>query len=420
MNLAPPAHARGLDVAAVRRDFPILDREVYPGRRLIYLDNAATSQKPRAVLDAMQRFYLESNANVHRAIHRLAEEATDAYEQARRSVARLLNAPEERCVVFTRGATEAINLVAHAWGDRHIGAGDVILVTEMEHHSNLVPWQMLARRVGASVAAVPVTDRGELDLDAFDRLLTGRVKLFAFTHVSNVLGTVNPVRELSRRARAVGAAVLVDGAQSVPHMPVDVQALDCDFLAFSGHKMCGPTGIGALYIKAERLDEMDPFLGGGEMISRVTIPESTWAEPPHKFEAGTPNIAGAVGLGAAAEYLLNLGLEAVHEYERELAAHARMRLAEIPGLTIYGCAPERGGAISFEMAGIHPHDLAHFVDRDGIAIRAGHMCAQPLLRRLGVQALSRASMYLYNTTDEIDALARSLLRARDFFGRGTG
>lgn len=419
MEQTIPAWVDPLDVEAVRRDFPILSREVYPGRRLIYLDNAATSQKPRAVIEALVRYYEEYNANVHRAIHRLAEQATDAFEQARRAIAELIHAPAESSIIFTRGATESINLVAHAWGNRHVRAGDVILVTEMEHHSNLVPWQMLARRTGAEIKAIPVTDLGELDLSALDQLLDRRVKLVAFTHASNVLGTINPARELIRRARETGAVTVVDGAQSVPHIPVNVQDIGCDFLAFSGHKMCGPTGIGVLYVRPERLEEMDPFLGGGEMISKVQIAESTWADPPHKFEAGTPNIADAIALGTAVTYLRRIGLDRIHAWERDLAEYAVQRLSETPGVTIYGSPAERGGAVSFSLDVAHPHDVSHMLDRDGIAIRAGHMCAQPLLRRLGANALCRASVYFYNTRDEIDALAESLVRVREFFARAT-
>jgi cysteine desulfurase/selenocysteine lyase len=414
-----PSSPRPLDPAAIRGDFPIFSREVYPGKRLVYLDNAATTQKPTPVLDALDSFYRQYNANVHRAIHRLAELATDAYENARRTVARYVNARDERSVIFTRGTTEAINLVAQAWGLRHIGAGDTILLTEMEHHSNLVPWQMLAARTGAKLSFVPVCDSGELDMEAFDRLLHDRVKLVAFTHVSNVLGTINPARAIIGRARAAGAKTLLDAAQSAPNMPVDAQELGCDFLAFSGHKMCGPTGIGALVATPERIEEMDPFLGGGEMISKVTLDRSTWAEPPHKFEAGTPDIAGAIGLAAAIGYLQRIGLESIHAYERDLVAYALERLRTVPGLAIHGRAAERGGAISFSMDAAHPHDIAHFVDRDGIAIRAGHMCAQPLMRKRGVAALSRASLYFYNTRDDVDALVRSLCRAQEFFARGT-
>ena len=401
----------------VRQDFPILAQRVRDGKPLVYLDNAATTQKPQVVIDALDAYYREINANVHRAIHRLAELATEAYEEARRKIAAFIGAADEREIIYTRGTTEAINLVAHAWGNRHLKAGDEILLSEMEHHSNLVPWQLLAQQTGAVLRFIPVTDAGELDLDAFRALLTPRTKLLAVTQMSNVLGTINPVRELIEAAHAAGALVLVDGAQSVPHMPVDVRALDCDFLAFSGHKMCGPTGIGVLYGKAALLEQMDPFLGGGEMISKVTLEHSTWAELPHKFEAGTPDISGAIGLGVAVDYLSRVGLSAIHAYESELSAYAVSALEQVPGLTVHGRAARRGGAVSFALDGVHPHDVAHFVDRDGIAIRAGHMCAQPLMRKRGVTALSRASVYFYNTRAEIDALARSLRGVQEFFAR---
>lgn len=401
----------------LRQDFPILSQRVRDGKPLVYLDNAATTQKPQVVIDALDAYYREINANVHRAIHRLAELATEAYEEARRKIAAFIGASEEREIIYTRGTTEAINLVAHAWGNRHLRQGDEIILTEMEHHSNLVPWQLLAARTGAVLKFIPVTESGELDLDAFRALLTPRTKLLAVTHMSNVLGTINPVRDMIEAAHAAGALVLVDGAQSVPHMPVDVRALDCDFLAFSGHKMCGPTGIGVLYGKAVLLEQMDPFLGGGEMISKVTLEQSTWAELPHKFEAGTPDISGAIGLGVAVDYLTSIGLDAIHAYEEDLSAYTVSALAQVPGLTVHGRAAQRGGAVSFALDGVHPHDVAHFVDRDGIAIRAGHMCAQPLMRKRGVTALSRASVYFYNTRAEIDALVRSLRGVQEFFAR---
>jgi cysteine desulfurase/selenocysteine lyase len=404
----------------LRKDFPILAQRVRDGKPLVYLDNAATTQKPQVVIDALDAYYREINANVHRAIHRLAELATEAYEEGRRKIVRFIGAQDERTLIFTRGTTESINLVAHAWGNRHLKTGDAVILSEMEHHSNLVPWQLLAARTGAEFRFIPVTERGTLDLDAYHGMLDARVKLVAVTHMSNVLGTVNPVREIIDAAHRAGARVLLDGAQSVPHMPVDVQALGCDFLAFSGHKMCGPTGIGALYAREDRLAEMDPFLGGGEMISKVTLERSTWADLPHKFEAGTPDISGAIGLGVAVEYLSAIGMESIHRYEQELTRYAVETLSRVPGLTVHGLAPERGGAISFAMDGIHPHDVAHFVDRDGIAIRAGHMCAQPLMRKRGVTALSRASLYFYNTRAEVDALAASLARVQEFFARATG
>ena len=414
-----PESVPALDVAAVRSDFPILHQVVRDGKPLIYLDSAATSQKPVVVIEALSAYYREINANVHRGIHRLAELATEAYEESRQKVARFIGAPSERGIIFTRGTTEGINLVAYAWGGQHIRRGDEIIVSGMEHHSNLVPWQMLAQRQGASLKIIPVDESGQLDLAAYHALLGPRTKLVAVTHMSNVLGTVNPVRDMIRAAQAVGARVLVDGAQSVPHLPVNVQELGCDFLAFSGHKMCGPTGIGVLYGREELLEQMDPFMGGGEMISKVTYERSTWADLPNKFEAGTPDIAGAIGLGVAVDYLSGLGMDVLHAAESQLTCYALGQLAGVPGLKVHGCAPERGGAISFELAGVHPHDVAHFADKDGIAIRAGHMCAQPLMRQRGVGALSRASLYFYNTRAEIDALVANVNRTREYFNRGT-
>lgn len=408
------------DVDAIRRDFPILAQTVRDGKPLIYLDSAATSQKPRAVIDALNEYYEQHNANVHRGIHHLAEIATERFEEARRKIAAFIGATNENCVVFTRGTTEGINLVAHGWGRKFIKAGDEIITSEMEHHSNLVPWQMLCQATGATLKIIPFHDDGTLNMEAFHRLLSPKTKLVAITQQSNVLGTVNPVAAIAKAAHAVGAKVLVDGAQSVPHMPVNVSELDCDFLAFSGHKMCGPTGIGALYIREEIANAMDPFMGGGEMISKVMLDHSTWAEIPHKFEAGTPDISGAIVFGAAIDYLNHVGMPAIHDYEVELTKYAIGRLETVPTLKIYGKAEARGGAVSFSINGAHPHDISHFVDKDGIAIRAGHMCAQPLLRHYGVGALSRASLYFYNTKAEIDALVVSLDKVRRFFNRGNG
>ncbi len=410
--------APAFDVQKWRADFPILGQRVREGKSLVYLDSAATTQKPAVVIDALSAYYRAINANVHRGIHRLAELATEAYEESRSKVARFIGAPSERSIIFTRGTTESINLLAHAWGNKFVGAGDEVVVSGMEHHSNLVPWQMLAQRRGAVLKLIPVDEAGELDMAAFRALLTNRTKLVAVTHMSNVLGTLNPAREIVAAAHAAGAKVLLDGAQSVPHLPVNVAELDCDFLAFSGHKMCGPTGIGILYGRESLLEEMDPFMGGGEMISKVMDDHATWAEIPQRFEAGTPDISGAIGLGVAVDYLTGVGLEAIHAYEVALTGYAIGRLAEVPGLKIHGRAAQRGGAISFELAGIHPHDVAHFADQDGIAIRAGHMCAQPLMRRRGVGALSRASLYFYNTRAEIDLLVDNLLRTRRYFDRG--
>lgn len=403
-----------MNVAEIRKDFPILAREVH-GKRLVYLDNAATSQKPRQVIDAIKEYYESYNANVHRAIHALGEQATAAYEEARAKVARFINAPSERCVVWVKNASEAINLVAYAWGRKNVGEGDEILVSPMEHHSNLVPWQELARARGARLKFFNLTPEGRLDLENLDTLLTPRTKIVAITHASNVLGTINPVADIARKAHEVGSLILVDGAQSTPHMPVDVQALDCDFFVFSAHKMCGPMGIGVLYGKEEILDAMDPFLFGGEMISTVTLERSTWNDIPWKFEAGTPNVAGAIGFGAAIDYLEAIGMEAIQRHEQELVAYAWEALSELDGMVLYGPKEERSGLIAFNYAEIHPHDLSTVLDQEGIAIRAGHHCAEPLMRWLDVPATARASFYLYNTREDIDALVRGLLRAKEFF-----
>jgi len=406
-----------LDPVALQADFPILAREVH-GRTLAYLDNAASAQKPRAVIEALDEFYRAHYANIHRGVHTLSEEATAAYEGARDKVAAFVNAPDRRGVIFTRNATEAINLVAYTWGRANVGPGDRIIVTEMEHHSNLVPWQLLAREVGAELAYVSVTDEGRLDLESLHCLLQGQVKLAAFTHVSNVLGTVNPVREITARVHAAGARVLVDAAQSVPHMPTDIEALDCDFLAFSGHKMCGPTGIGVLYGRPELLEEMPPFLTGGGMIRRVGRAEASWDDLPWKFEAGTPAIAEAVGLSAAVDYLSGVGMEAVWAHEQELAAYALERLAETPGVRMIGPpAEERSGVVAFTVESIHPHDLAQALDGEGIAIRAGFHCAQPLHERLGLAATARASFYLYDTREEVDRLVEGIQKAQAWLGQ---
>ena len=401
----------------VRRDFPLLQRSV-DGKPLVYLDSAATSQKPWVVLEALQRYYEGYNANVHRGLYRIAERATLAYEEARAKVAAFIGAPPEE-LIFTRGTTEAINLVAYSYGDAYVRPGDEILVTEMEHHSNLVPWQLLAQRRGARLRFVRVRpEDGTLDLDSLDRCLTERTRVVAVTHQSNVVGTINPVRDIAERAHAVGAVVLVDGAQSVPHMPVRVQDLGCDFLAFSGHKMCGPTGIGALWGRRELLEAMPPFHGGGEMIERVELEKSTYKDPPHRFEAGTPNIADAIALGVAVDYLQAVGMEAVRAHEKALVRYALAQLAEVKGLRLYGPRdPElRGGAVAFSLEGVHPHDVAQVLDGEGVCVRAGHHCAQPLHRALGVAATARASVYLYNTPEDIDALVRGLERVRAFFG----
>jgi cysteine desulfurase / selenocysteine lyase len=403
------------DVEEIRRDFPILDRRIN-GKTLVYLDNAATSQKPQQVLDTLTEYYEKHNANIHRGVHRLAEEATASYEEARQKVARFLGAPGNTSLVFTRGTTEAINLVAHGWGRKFLGEGDEVVLTEAEHHSNLVPWQLAARATGAKLRFVPILEDGTLDMEEAERLIDPRTKLVGCIHASNVLATINPVEKLAELARDVGALMLVDGAQSAPHLPVDVEALGCDFYACSGHKMLGPTGVGVLWGKPEILDQMDPFLGGGEMIREVHLDHSTWNDLPYKFEAGTMNIAQAVGLGAAVDYLDEVGMENIREHERRLGEYAYRRLSELEGITIYGPKENRTGLVSFSMPDVHPHDLSQLLDEEGIAIRSGHHCAQPLMRRLGVVATARASFYLYNTEEEVDALVGALIRAREFFG----
>lgn len=404
-----------LDVEAIRSDFPVLHQEIH-GRPLVYLDNAASSQKPRHVIEALDEYYRDYNANVHRGIHSLSERASQAYEEARRKVARFINARSTKEVVWTRNTTESINLVAYSWGRANLGPGDEILLTEMEHHSNLIPWQLLAEEKGVVLRFIPVTDDGFLDLDRLDDLLTERTKLVSLVHMSNVLGTINPVAEIGRRAHAAGAKILVDGAQSVPHLPVDVQALDCDFLAFSGHKMCGPTGIGVLYGKRKVLEAMSPFLGGGDMIREVYLESATWNELPWKFEAGTPSIAQAIGLGYAVDYLNDVGIDAIYQHEQEVVQYALEALSQVNGLTLYGPpADMRGGVTTFNIPGIHPHDIATILDSEGVAIRAGHHCAQPLMRRYNVPATARASFYLYNTPQEVDILIRALEKAKAIF-----
>lgn len=406
-----------LDVERIRADFPILFRRVHD-KPLIFLDSAASSQKPLPVLEAMEAAYREYYANVHRGVYVLSEEATCAYEAARDKVASFLNARAREEIVFTRNATEAINLVAYTWGRANIGPGDRILLTEMEHHSNIVPWQILAQEKGAELVYLPITDDGLLQMDRLDDLLDTRVKLVAFTMMSNVLGTITPVREIIRRTHAAGATVLVDGAQGVPHRPVDVQDLGCDFLAFSGHKMCGPTGIGVLYGREGLLEAMPPFLGGGDMIRRVELHRSTWNDLPWKFEAGTPPIVEGIGLGAAIDYLEGLGMGEVAAHERETVAYAMERLSAVPGMRIVGPpADQRGGVVAFTFRDIHPHDLAHLLDLEGVAVRAGHHCAQPLHKRLGLTATTRASFYIYNTPQEADRLAESLEKAARVFGK---
>ena len=404
----------GIDWKAIREDFPIL-RERAHGHPLIYFDSAATSQKPRAVLDALRNYYEHENANVHRGLHELSSRATEAYEKSRQQVANYLGAASADEIVFTRGTTESINLVAQAWGGKFLRDGDVALLTEMEHHSNLVPWQLLAERTGAQLRFVPVCDDGTLALDRLSSLLTPEVKLFAFTHVSNSLGTINPVRELCEKARAVGALTLVDAAQSAGHMPINVRELGCDFLAFSGHKMCGPTGIGALYGRAEILDSIPPWHGGGEMIVSVTLEKSAFKKAPHRFEAGTPNIAGAIGLAAAIDYIESIGRAAIFEHDAQLAGYAMERLAELPGMRVLGPSAERGALVGFVMEAAHPHDLTTFADQYGLAMRGGHHCNQPLMRRFGLPGTTRASFYFYNTKGEIDRMIEILRDAVRFF-----
>ncbi len=405
----------------VREDFPILSEIFQRGEKqvpLVYLDNAATTQKPRQVLDTILHYYHHENANVHRGIHTLAERATEKYENARKKVAEFIGAPSEKTIVFTRGTTEAINLVAASWGRKFLKAGDVVLLSEMEHHSNIIPWQLLSQSIGIELRYIPVTEEGTLVLDQLPQLVDERVKLISVTHMSNVFGTINPVKEIVAFAHERDIPVLVDGAQSAPHMPVNVQELGCDFYAFSGHKMCGPTGIGALYATERWLEEMDPYHGGGEMIRSVWWDRATWNDIPHKFEAGTPNIAGAIAFGAAIDYLQRLGMDAIHQYEQALTRYALERLEDIPGFRIFGQAPERGGVISFYVGNIHPHDVAQFLDADGVAVRAGHHCAQPLMRKLGIPATARASFYFYNTPEEVDILVQSIHKLKEFFGDG--
>jgi len=405
-----------LDIHHIRADFPIFTREIRPGVRLVYLDSSATSQKPVPVIEAMQDFYLHYNSNIHRGIHTLAEEATAAHEAARARIADFIQAPSPRQIIFTRNATEAINLVAYSWGRSHLHSGDVIILTEMEHHSNLVPWQMLAAERELRLEFIPVSPDGRLDLDVFDRLLELSPRLVAFTHMSNVLGTITPAAEIIHKAHQAGAVTLIDGAQSVPHLGVDVQRLDPDFLVFSGHKMCGPTGIGVLYGRKSLLEEMPPFLGGGDMIKRVHLRSFVPNELPHKFEAGTPAIAEAIGLGAAVDYLTQIGMQAISDHEREIISYALERLEEVPGVRVYGPdATGKGGIASFSMEGVHPHDISQILDRDGIAIRAGHHCAMPLHEKLNLTATARASFYLYNTLDEVDRLVDSLYKVKQVF-----
>ncbi|HWA66579.1 MAG TPA: cysteine desulfurase [Mycobacteriales bacterium] len=403
------------DVDVVRKDFPILDREVRPGVPLVYLDSAATSQKPIHVLDAIRDHDERHNANVHRGIHTLAEEATAAYEGARTKVAEFIGAPDRREVVFTKNSSEALNLMAQTLP---FGPGDEVVVTEMEHHSNLVPWQLACARTGATLKWIGLTDDGRLDLSNLDEVITDRAKVVAFVHQSNLLGTVNDVAAVAARAKQVGAYTVLDGSQSVPHLPVDVASLGVDAMAFTGHKMCGPTGIGVLWARLELLEQLPPFLGGGEMIDEVTMAGSTWAPPPHKFEAGTPPIAQAVGLGAAVDYLSGLGMDAIHEHEVALTGYLLDGLSTVPGLRVIGPATTeaRGGAVSFVLEGVHPHDVGQLLDESGVAVRVGHHCARPACLRFGIPATTRASLHLYSDTSDVDALVAGLDRVRSFFG----
>jgi cysteine desulfurase/selenocysteine lyase len=405
-----------MDAAVLKKDFPVLDQKVN-GHPLVYLDNAATSQKPTAVIEELKRFYEEDNSNVHRSVHTLGERATVLYEGARQKVAELIGAPGPRGIVFTKSATEALNLLAYAWGRHRLTEEDEVIATEMEHHSNLVSWQLACRDTGAKLRAIPIDDDGKLDLDAFETLLSNKTKIVTVAHISNVLGTINPISEIAARAHEVGAICVCDGAQAVPHMPVDVSSLGCDFYVGTGHKMCGPTGIGFLWAKEELLEQMEPFHGGGEMISDVWIDHATWNEIPYKFEAGTPPFAQAIGLGAAIDYLGEIGIKAIRDHELELVGYAMERLSEVPDLKIYGPKDpqDKGGVVSFNLGEFHAHDVGTILDSRGVAIRAGHHCAKPLMRRLGVPATSRASFYLYNTADDVDQLVTALDQVRKVF-----
>jgi cysteine desulfurase/selenocysteine lyase len=414
MSAVAPAQRTSFDVNAIRADFPILQRRVH-GRPLVYLDNAATTQKPRAVIDRLARYYDQENANIHRGVHTLSVEATDAYDAARERMRQFLNAADAREIIFVRGATEAINLVARSFGGTHIGRGDEVVISEMEHHSNIVPWQMICEEKGATLRVVPITDSGEFRLDAYEQLLNTRTRIVAVTHVSNALGTVTPVAEIVRLAHGRGIPVLIDGAQSVAHMQVDVQAIGCDFYVFSGHKVFGPTGIGVLYGRLPLLEAMPPYQGGGDMIRSVTFERTLYNGVPYKFEAGTQHIAGVVGLATAIDYLMDLGLDRVAAHEHDLLAYGTEALTTIPGLRLTGTAAQKAGILSFVIDDVHPHDIGTILDREGVAIRAGHHCCQPLMARLGVPATARASLALYNTHAEIDALVSALRKVREVF-----
>jgi len=403
------------DVAAIRKDFPILNRQVN-GKPLVFLDSAASSQMPQVVIDRLVQYQTMEHANVHRGVHTLSQEATTAYEGVRRKVRKLINAKEDREIIYTRGTTEAINLVMHGYGRPFIGKGDEIILSALEHHANIVPWQMLCQEKGCVIRVIPCDDRGVLDMDAYKELLNERTKFVGVTHVSNALGTINPVAEIIRLAHERGLPVLVDGAQGAPHMTVDVQALDADFYTFSGHKMCGPTGIGILYGKAELLEKMQPWQGGGDMILSVSFEKTTYNAIPHKFEAGTPPIAAAIALGAAIDYLQGIGLDKIAAYEHELLAYATERVSALPGVRIIGTAPEKAAVLSFVIDGVHPHDIGTILDQEGIAVRAGHHCAQPVMQRMGVPATARASFAFYNTKEEVDALVDGIKTVQEIFG----
>ena len=404
-----------LDVERIRKDFPILHQEVH-GRSLVYLDSAATSQKPQVVLDALADYYARDNANVHRGVHRLSERATEAYEGARGRIQRFLNAAHSREIVFVRGTTEGINLVAQTYGRRTVGAGDEVIITALEHHSNIVPWQMLCEETGATLRVVPIDDAGEVDVDAYERMLGERTRLVGVAHVSNALGTIVPVKRMIEAAHRRGIAVLVDGAQAAPHLRIDVQDLDCDFYTFSGHKTYGPTGIGVLYGKTALLEAMPPYQGGGDMIKSVSFEKTVYNDLPYKFEAGTPDIAGAIGLGAALEYLEGLGLDRVAAHEHALLVHGTKRLSALPGLRLVGTAREKASVLSFLVDGVHAHDVGSILDREGIAVRTGHHCAMPVMTRFGIAATARASLGVYNTREDIDALVEGLAKVREVFG----
>ena len=410
----PGRAAQPLDLKKIRADFPILAERIH-GKKLVYLDNAATSQKPRAVIDAIVNYYEHLNANIHRGVHTLSVRATEAHDAARQTVRRFIHAADTREIIFVRGATEAINLVAQTYGRTHVAAGDEILITAMEHHSNIVPWQILCEEKGAHLRVAPIDDRGELELNEFAKLIGPRTKLVAVTQVSNALGTVTPLREMIEIAHRQGVPVLVDGAQAVPHFAVDVQALDCDFYAFSGHKVYGPTGIGVLYGKRALLEAMPPYQGGGDMISSVTFAKTTYNDLPFKFEAGTPDIAGAIALGAALDYISNLGMDSIAAHEHGLLAYATEKVGSLPGVQLIGTARERAGVLSFVMDGVHPHDLGTILDREGIAIRTGHHCAQPVMDRFKIPATARASFAVYNTREDVDALVEGLRKAHEVF-----